>query len=106
MLIAQTHLGEHLAKPSAILCEERGRFLVDLCVGSLHWNSIGGIEVVGIRTMIVTLLATEGEIALPYGIAKDEFRSPEVIAADGVAFDASVDRTATCFRRHFLGIAR
>ena len=56
--------------------------------------------------MVVTVLATEGEIALPDGIAEDEFRCPEVIAADGVAFDASIDRTATCFRRHFIGVAR
>ena len=56
--------------------------------------------------MVVTVLATEGEIAFPYGIAENEFRGPEVIAADGVAFDASIDRIATCFRRYFIGVAR
>ena len=56
--------------------------------------------------MVVTVFATEGEITLPDGIAEDEFRGPEVIAADGVAFDASIDRTATCFRRYFMGFAR
>ena len=73
MLIAQTHLGEYLAKLAAILCEGCGRLLINLGVSSLYRNSIGGHEIVGIRTVVVTVLATEGEIAFPYGIAEDEF---------------------------------
>ena len=56
--------------------------------------------------MVVTVLATDGEIAFPYGIAEDEFRGPEIIAADGVAFNASIHGAFTFFSRYFMGIAR
>ena len=59
MFIAQTHLGEYLAKLAAILCKDGCRLLVDLCVSSLHGNRIGGLEIVGIGTVVVGVLATE-----------------------------------------------
>ena len=58
VLVAQTGLGKHLAELPAVFDEGRCRLLVDLRVGSLHGYIVGSLECVGIRTMVITVLAT------------------------------------------------
>ena len=91
MLIAQATLDEHLAKLPAVLNEDRCRFLIDLCVGGLDGHIVGSLESIGIRAMIVSVLAANGEVTLQYGITEDQFRGPEIIGAVGIALDNAVN---------------
>ena len=56
--------------------------------------------------MVVAIFTAEREVALHDGIAEDELRGPEVVAAHGVALDGAVDRASACLGGHFAGAAR
>ena len=106
MFIAQANLCEHLAERATILSKDCAGFLIDFRVRSLHRYGIGGIEVVGICTVVVAVLASDGQVAFPDRIPENELRCPEVVAANGVALYAAVRRTTTSLCRHLLCVAR
>ena len=106
MLVAQTCLGKHLAKLTAILQEGSSALLLDVGVGSLHWHVVGSLVGVGIGTVVVGVLTTQREVTFPHGIAQDELRGPEVIAAVGVALNGALchsNRLNRLNRHHDLG---
>ena len=106
MLVAQPHLCKHSAEWSAIFCKGRCRLLIDFRIGSLHGHVVCSHETVGIRAVIISVFATCREVSFPHRIAENEFRCPEVVAADSVAFYAALDCCATHYCGLLLGIAR
>ena len=100
MLVAYTCLNEHLTELVPVVHEEGFRLLVDLCIGSRHGHSLRSIVGIGIRTMVVGIFTSYREVTLPQGIAQDKLRGPEVVAALGVAVDA----TRHCRTINVLGL--
>ena len=100
MLVAYTCLNEHLTELVPVVHEEGFRLLVDLCISSRHGHSLRSIVGIGIRTMVVGIFTSYREVTLPQGIAQDKLRGPEVVAALGVAVDA----TRHCRTINVLGL--
>ena len=95
MFVAQTNLGKHLTELPAVLDEGRSRLFIDFRVGGLDGHVIGSLKCVGIRAVVVAVLATNGEVAFQYGITEDKLRGPEIIGAVGIAFNGTVDWDCT-----------
>ena len=95
MLITQTNLSEDLSELPAVLDETCCRLLIDFRVGGLHGHIVGSLKCVGIRAVVVAVLAANGEVTLQHGIAEDEFRGPEVVGVVGIILDGAVNGGST-----------